>query len=526
MRFFQTYTSDLKGKKFDAIVIGSGVSGLATAIYLQKHGKNVLVLEQHNIPGGFTHTFHRKKFEWDIGVHYIGNLQEENSNLRNTFAYLTNNRLQWESMGYVYDKVMFGSESFDFVAGLEAQKHNLIQYFPSEQLAIEKYFKLLYSFQGKVAMYFGEKAMPFWLSKSIGWLLRLPIESYFKKTTYSVLSEFINNDKLLYLLCAQCGNYGLPPKKSPFAIHAIVAGHYVNGGWYPIGGSAQINHTMAQHFSELGGTIACNAFVKKIVLKQKVAIGVELENGDFIPCSTVVSTAGVYNTFNCLLNDEPMFEEERRLCNHLKPSVSHVCVSVGLKKGDAALSLPRHNIWCFPSHDIDAALNSYTDWKTQEPPLYYFSFPSAKDPKWQQENPDIATIQIIVPSNFDWFSKWENTKWGRRGKDYEAVKETIAKYVLNKMYEVLPQTIGFVEMYDVSSPLSTKHFNNYSHGEIYGLEQSEKRFLNHFIRAHTKAKGLFLSGQDITCVGVGGALASATITASTILKKNLFGVKV
>lgn len=525
MRYFHTYSSSLIEKKYDAVIIGSGVSGLATAIYLQKHGKKVLVLEQHNIPGGFTHTFHRKKFEWDIGVHYIGNLQEKNSNLRETFAYLTNNRLQWQSMGNVYDKVIFGNESFDFVAGLEAQKQNLLQYFPNEKTAIENYYKLLFSFQGKVAMYFGEKAMPFWLSKSMGWLLRLPIQSSLKKTTHSVLSEFIKNEKLLYLLCAQCGNYGLPPKLSPFAIHAIVAGHYVDGGWYPIGGSAQINLSMAEHFCEIGGTIACNALVKKIVIKENFATGVELENGDFIPSQITVSTAGVHNTFNVLLQTENLFSEERKLFQKLKPSVSHVCVSVGLKKGDVELKLPKHNIWCFPHYNIDEALANYTDWKTQEPPLYYFSFPSAKDPRWQIENPEISTIQIIVPSNYEWFTKWENTKWGRRGEEYEAVKESISNFVLQKMYEILPQTKGEVEMVDVSSPLSTKHFNNYARGEIYGLEQSEQRFLNTNIRAHTKAKGLYLSGQDITCVGVGGALASATVTASTILKKNLFGVK-
>jgi monoamine oxidase len=59
--------------EWDAIVIGSGIGGLGTAALLAKHGgKRVLVLERHYVAGGFTHTFHRPDYEWDVGVHYVG----------------------------------------------------------------------------------------------------------------------------------------------------------------------------------------------------------------------------------------------------------------------------------------------------------------------------------------------------------------------------------------------------------------------------------------------------------------------
>ena len=58
---------------FDAIVIGSGIGGLTAASLLARHaGQRVLVLERHYTAGGFTHTFHRPGYEWDVGVHYIG----------------------------------------------------------------------------------------------------------------------------------------------------------------------------------------------------------------------------------------------------------------------------------------------------------------------------------------------------------------------------------------------------------------------------------------------------------------------
>ena len=54
------------------IIIGSGISGLTTGILLAKQNKKVLILEKHFKVGGWTHTFKRGKYEWDVGIHYIG----------------------------------------------------------------------------------------------------------------------------------------------------------------------------------------------------------------------------------------------------------------------------------------------------------------------------------------------------------------------------------------------------------------------------------------------------------------------
>ena len=73
----------------------------------------------------------------------------------------------------------------------------------------------------------------------------------------------------------------------------------------------------------------------------------------------------------------------------------------------------------------------------------------------------------------------------------------------------------------MSSPLSTKQFTSYSSGEIYGVDHNIERFNQSFLRAHTPIKNLFLTGQDVVTVGIGGAIFSGLITASAILKKNL-----
>jgi all-trans-retinol 13,14-reductase len=59
---------------WDAIVLGSGIGGLACAAALARTGYAVLVVEQHYVAGGLTQTFHRSGFRWDVGVHYLGEM--------------------------------------------------------------------------------------------------------------------------------------------------------------------------------------------------------------------------------------------------------------------------------------------------------------------------------------------------------------------------------------------------------------------------------------------------------------------
>jgi all-trans-retinol 13,14-reductase len=103
--------------RYDAIVAGSGVGGLAAAVLLAKHaGKRVLVLERHYTAGGFTHVFSRTGFEWDVGLHYIGDVQHPDSGTRRIFDHLTDGRLQWAGMPDIYDRVIMPDRSFDFPA--------------------------------------------------------------------------------------------------------------------------------------------------------------------------------------------------------------------------------------------------------------------------------------------------------------------------------------------------------------------------------------------------------------------------
>src|SRR5271167_2197999 len=127
-------------EQWDAIVIGSGIGGLSAAVLLAAHGgKRVLVLERHYESGGFTHTFHRPGYEWDVGLHYIGQVEDERSSVRRAFDHVTAGMVQWQAMSEIYDRFIIEGRTFDLVAGLDRFRDGMKQFFPREARAIDRY---------------------------------------------------------------------------------------------------------------------------------------------------------------------------------------------------------------------------------------------------------------------------------------------------------------------------------------------------------------------------------------------------
>lgn len=515
------YTSELTKSTYDSIIIGSGVGGLTTAVCLAKAGKKVLVLEKHFAIGGFTHTFKRKKFEWDVGAHYMGQVNNPNSLIRKAFDYITNGKLKWDDVGEIYDQAIIEGNVYDFKKGLNNQINQMIAYFPDEEKAIRSYYQLVLKVSGHASIFFCEKTMPDWLSKLVGHQLRKKFLKYSRQTTYEVLSGLTNNEKLIGVLCSQCGNYGLTPKQSSFGIHSLVITHYIEGAAYPVGGAANIHKRMEAVISDNGGIIAIKADVKNIIIEDNKAVGVLMQNGDKLFGKKIISNAGAHNTFNKLILPELQKSENTIALNKVKPSVSHVCIYVGLNASDEELKLPKYNIWLYENCNFDESRELHLKTKDSVSPVFYISFPSAKDSEWQQKHPGTSTIQILGSYPFNWMEEWENMKWQKRGEDYKAIKEELKNVFLEKLYKTLPQIKGHVEICELSTPLSTKHFTNYSKGEIYGLEHTPERFELKQLRPKTNYKNLYLTGQDIIAVGVCSAMFAGIVTSVNILNRNI-----
>ncbi len=193
--------------------------------------------------------------------------------------------------------------------------------------------------------------------------------------------------------------------------------------------------------------------------------------------------------------------------------MASICLYIGLRDTAEALGLPRTNYWIYPSEHFERDLATWRADPEAEFPLVYISFPSAKDPDFQRRCPGRATIEIVAPAPHAWFEAWQDTTWGRRGDDYEALKDRLSQRLLAKLYEHFPQLEGRIDYHELSTTLSTDWFCRYPRGEIYGLDHDPRRLQQAWLRPKTDIPGLYLAGQDVLSCGVVGAMIGGFLAA-------------
>ncbi|MEY8198054.1 MAG: hypothetical protein RPS47_02310, partial [Colwellia sp.] len=338
-----------------------------------------------------------------------------------------------------------------------------------------------------------------------------------------VLRGITDNAKLIGVLTAQYGDYGLEPSKSSFYMHTLLVNHYMEGAAYPVGGASKFAECIVPIIEQSGGMALKQAEVDEIIVEQNSAIGVRMKkDGEALYANTIISAAGIVSTYSELLSKEVSKSHELdKLLDELEPATAHVGLYIGIKESSTALALKKCNYWIFPrQYDHDKGRAEYQDFNATIP-VSFVSFPSAKDPSAEKTHPDRTTAEVIMLLPYDWFTKWENTKWKKRGEEYKALKEELAQQMFEQLYRVAPQLKGKIDYYEVSTPLSTRHFSQHKQGEIYGIAHSPQRFQQKFLRVHTPVKNLFLSGQDVITGSIAGGTMAGLLCASTILKEHL-----
>ena len=519
------YRKKKAASHYDVIVIGSGIGGLCNAALLSKLGKRVCVLEQHYTAGGYTHAYEREGYEWDVGVHYIGEVHKPWSMIRRVFDVISDGELDWAPMDPLYDQGVIGGKEYNYYAGREEFKQEMKFHFPDEADAIDTYVDMLSKVSSLVPRFFAGQALP----KLAGGLYNKVrgrfLPDYFFKSVYEVLSELTDNQDLIGVLTAQWGDYGLPPRKASFMMHAMVAKHYITGGNYPVGGAARIAETIIPVIQQSGGEVFTYAGVEEILVKNNTAYGVRLQKGDEITADAIVSCAGLFPTVERLLPAEVAAKHGYE--KHLKKvelSSSHLCVYAGFKGDAESLNIPKKNFWIYPGYNHDQNVADFDNNLDAEMPLIYISFPSAKDPTWNERYPGKSTAEIVAPCKPEWFEKWQGSTWNKRGEDYETLKQELTERLLKTLYTHMPQLESALDFVELSTPLSTQWFQWNQEGEIYGINHTVERFQQDWLHPITPVKNLYLTGSDIVTAGVGGALMGGVMTTSAML--GLKGYKV
>jgi phytoene dehydrogenase-like protein len=510
--------------RWDAIVIGSGIGGLTTAALLAHHaGKRVLVLEQHYTTGGFTQIFKRPGYEWDTGLHYVGEMGGE-SDLLGIVDTVTGGEVQWARMPECYDRVVMGERSFDLLASRERFVEGLVAHFPKERQTIRDYLALAQQASKRAISFFFDRMLPGPLSATFGALARRRFARFADRTVEEVLRPRISDPVLFDVLTAQLGDYGHTPREASFAVHAMVASHFVDGGYYPVGGPATLARAACNVIERSGGEVYTNAKVDRILIERGRAIGVRMDDGSELTAPFVISDAGVPNTYLRLVPKD--VAERTGLPARIRavgPSSAHFCLHLGFRHTDRELGLDGTNLWIYPERDRDAAFARFAADPEAPLPLAYVSFPSAKDPSFAARHPGRATVVVITLAKMEHVRRWAESRWMKRGDAYEAFKRSMSERMLDAIDRQLPQLRGKIDHQELSTPLSTRFFTGHDDGEMYGMAHTPARFRLP-LRAKTSIPGLYLTGADLAACGVAGAIIGGTVCAAAVAQRDLASV--
>jgi len=498
-------------RRFDAIVIGSGIGGLAAAAALAKCGRRVLVLEQHFLLGGLTQTFTRREYTFATGVHYIGGVGDA-PGTENQFGrmlrWLTDGRLRFTSLGSPYDIVRLPGFEFPIEAPRAAYVARLKATFPNEVAAIERYFTAWDEAKKASMALFAAKALPALLAAPVRWFNARRVRRALGSTTAEAVCD-IGDRRLAALLTARWGDYGMVPAQAPFAIHALVTGSYFDGAYYPIGGPAKFAEALGETVTGAGGELRTRATVVEICVALGRVTGVRLASGESIDAPVVVSAMGAHNTAAAL--PDGVAPDWREAVESLKSGLSYVSLYLGFRGDIRQHGATPANVWIYESDDVGRVWERPAD---EDAPAMFVSFPSLKDAA--HPDPEHHTAEVVATCRWEPFSAWARGVPGDRPEEYEATKAWIAENLLAQFKRHFPQLAPMIDFYELSTPLSQASFVVADRGAMYGLEMSAERMSRSALKVRTPVPGLLLAGQDVVSPGIQGAFMGGFMAAASI----------
>lgn len=266
--------------KYDVIIIGSGLGGLACGATLSKEGYHVCVLEKNALPGGCFQSFKRHGRILDTGIHYVGSM-DEGEILRQYFAYFgILDKLKMRRMDEeAFDTICFQDKLYPYAMGHERFAETLSREFPKEREALQRYVRLLETV--------GQSISPEQLRK--GKLSSGNMDNFYL-SAWELIRELTPNTTLQQVLSGNALLYGGNMHVSTFYHHAIISNSYLQGSWRFVDGSMQVTDALVDVIRQQGGTVLTGAEVTGMYLSGNEVESVEINHTERLQAKQVISS--------------------------------------------------------------------------------------------------------------------------------------------------------------------------------------------------------------------------------------------
>jgi prolycopene isomerase len=502
-------------RSFDVVVIGAGNGGLVAAAELARNGINTLLLEQHNLPGGFATSFVRGRFEFETSLHEINAWGPEDNPgavrrlLERTFgidsefvpvpeAY----RLITTDEEVKIDVVMpFGIENF--IKAIEKEV-------PGSQDSLKKFFQIAQECYNAFNYIGRMRGKP-----DQGTLFK-EFTNFLKTAAYSAseVQGALNIPKrAIDMMSAYWCYIGLPLGRINFTVFSMMLFSYLRRkGFIPKLRSNGYTTALDRKIRELGGTIEYNTRVEKILVKDGKIIGIETSK-DQIKTNHVIANVSptlVYN--NLIFPRSEVPEIAFKDVNARIKGLSTFVVYLGLDASAEDLGLNEYSYFIMDSMNTEDIYESWSKLQTpkgQATVCINNAIPDCSPP---------GTCIVFITTLFR-PEVWYDVK----PEDYVEIKNKIAEGLIADLEKATGTKIReHIEEIEIATPITCARYTRSFNGIVYGYELESwdsilTRFMSMFndiyIEGLEFCGGFWRRGHGYSSTLVSGNLAAAMTIA-------------